>query len=52
MHSTFVVHSKFEHLKPELAELITNFEQVGEFVTHGERNVIKKVIIDGKTFNI
>ncbi|MFT5436795.1 MAG: hypothetical protein ACI840_001446, partial [Ulvibacter sp.] len=45
MHSTFVVHSKFEHLKPELEKLITNFEKVGEFVAHGERNVIKKVIV-------
>jgi hypothetical protein len=52
MHSTFVVHSKFEHLKPELEKLINNFEEVGEFVTRGERNVIKKVIIAGKTFNI
>jgi hypothetical protein len=52
MHSTFVVHSKFEHLKPELQKLITNFEKVGEFVAHGERNVIKKVIVSGKTFNI
>ena len=52
MHSTFVVHSKFEHLKPELEKLINNFSDVGEFITQGERNVIKKVIIDGKTFNI
>jgi len=52
MHTTFVVHSKFEHLKTELEKLINNFDEVGEFVTQGERNVIKKVIIDGKTLNI
>ncbi|MFT4849605.1 MAG: hypothetical protein ACI83B_002149 [Sediminicola sp.] len=52
MHSTFVVHSKYEHLKPELEKFINNFEEVGELVAHGERNVIKKIIIDGKTFNV
>jgi hypothetical protein len=52
MHSTFVVHSKFEHLKPQLEKLINDFAGVGEFVTQGERNIIKKVVIDGNTFNI
>ena len=52
MHSTFVVHSRFEHLRPQFVKLINDFAEVREFVTQGERNVIKKVTIEGTTFNI
>ena len=52
MHSTFVVHSRFEQLRPQFVKLINDFAEVREFVTQGERNVIKKVTIEGTTFNI
>lgn len=52
MHSTFVLHSKYEKLKPELKRVIDNFTETGEYVTKGERNLIKKVTVEGKTFNI
>lgn len=52
MHSTFVVHSRYEKLKPEFKRVVDNFSEVGEYVTKGDRNIIKKITIDGKTFNI
>jgi len=52
MQSTFVVHPKYETLKPKLEEVIRDFINTGEYVTKGERNVIKKTIIDGIVFNI
>lgn len=52
MHSTFVVHSKFERLKPELFRAIKGFSKIDEYVTKGERNVIKKVNLNGQTFTI
>lgn len=52
MHSTLVVHSNYEKLKPELERVLENFSEVGEYITKGDRNIIKKVIIEGKAFNI
>lgn len=52
MHSTFVVHKNYETLKPLLQDAIVNFSEIGEYVTKGERNVIKKVTIEGEVFNI
>lgn len=52
MHSTFVVHKNYESLKPLLKDAIKHFSEMGEYVTQGERNVIKKVTIEGETFNI
>jgi hypothetical protein len=52
MHSTFVVHSKFLALKPKLEKALNDFSEIEDFVTKGERNVIKKVTIDGTVFNI
>ncbi|RMA58569.1 lipopolysaccharide kinase InaA family protein [Ulvibacter antarcticus] len=52
MHSTFVVHPKFESSKPQLEEVLAHFSEKGEYVTMGERNVIKKVIVNGTVFNL
>jgi hypothetical protein len=52
MHSTFVLHSNYEHLEPQLEEVLRNFSDMGEYVTRGERNVIKKVAIGDTVFNI
>lgn len=52
MHSTFVVHPKYEALTPKLKEVLSSFSEMGEFVTKGERNVIKKVSVDGLELNI
>ena len=52
MHSTFVVRSKYQQLKPELEKAVNNFSEIDEYVTKGDRNLIKKVTIDGRAFNI
>jgi len=52
MRSTFLVHSKYESIKPKLKEALSSFDAIGEYVTKGERNVIKKVTIDGLVLNI
>ena len=52
MHSTFVVQSKYEHLKPQLEAVVKNFNEVGESVAQQERNVIKKVVLQDMTLNI
>ncbi len=52
MHSTFVVHPKYQALEPKLKEVLVSFSERGEFITKGERNVIKKVKIDGLVLNI
>ena len=51
MNSTFVVHSNFEHFKPRLVEVLADFNEIGEFVTKGERNVIKKVKVEDDNLN-
>lgn len=52
MRSTFIVHPKYAHLEPRLKGVLKNFSETGEYVTKGERNVIKKFAIDGAVFNI
>lgn len=51
MKSTFVVHSKYERFKPRLVEVLTNFDSMGEDVTQGERNAIKKVKVEDAVLN-
>jgi len=52
MRSTFVVHPKYAHLEPQLTAVLKNFDASGEYVTKGERNVIKKFKVEGKAFNV
>ncbi|NNF30174.1 MAG: lipopolysaccharide kinase [Flavobacteriaceae bacterium] len=52
MAKTFVVHPDFVALKSQLQSAIDGFQENQEFVTRGDRNVIKKVTIDGETYNI
>ncbi|NNJ82971.1 MAG: lipopolysaccharide kinase, partial [Flavobacteriaceae bacterium] len=52
MAKTFVVHPDFEALKPQLQSAIDGFSENSDFVTKGERNVIKKIVIDGESYNI
>ena len=52
MHSTFVLHPNYEHLKPELERVLHNFSESGEYVTKGQRNVIKKFAHKDVLFNI
>ncbi len=52
MRDNFVVHPHYSQLENELQKTLQNFSENGEYVTHGQRNVIKKVAIDGVTFNI
>lgn len=52
MRDNFVVHPHYSQLEAELQNILQNFSKNGEYVTHGQRNEIKKVAIDGVTFNI
>jgi hypothetical protein len=52
MRDNFVIHPKYSHLATKLREVLNNFSERGEYVTQGERNVIKKVKLEGATFNI
>jgi len=52
MHSSFVLHPNYEQLKPQLKEVLNNFFEAGSYVTLGDRNVIKKVAIEGVVYNI
>lgn len=52
MAKTFVVHPRFEHLKTELQQALDHFSDNNDHVVKAERNTIKKLTIDDKTFNI
>jgi hypothetical protein len=52
MHSTLVLHPNYEHLRSRLTEILDDFHNTGEYVTKGERNVIKKVEEGTVVFNI
>ena len=52
MHDNFIVHHNYLHSAEKLRNVLTNFSEVGENVTQGERNSIKKVAIDGIVVNI
>jgi len=52
MKEVFIVHPKFQSVKNRLKAVLASFSQSGEYVTKGERNVIKKFEIDGFVFNI
>ncbi len=52
MHENFVIHPKYSHLAVKLGDVLHNFSKKGEYVTKGERNVIKMVQLKGTSFNI
>ena len=52
MAKTVVVHSDFKALGSQLQEAISGFDANIDFVTKGERNVIKKVSIGDSVFTI
>ena len=52
MPDNFVVHPNYSNLLPELKNVLLNFSEIGENLTDGKRNVIKKVAIGGVFFNI
>jgi len=52
MRENFVVNPKYSHLAEKLKDVLHNFSKKGEYVTKGERNVIKMVQFKGTSFNI
>ncbi len=52
MRENFVINPKYSHLAEKLKEVLHNFSKKGEYVTKGERNVIKMVQLEGIAFNI
>ena len=46
------LHKKYEHLKTDILECITLFNTKGDYVTKGERNVIKSFKVGGETLNV
>lgn len=52
MHENLVINPKHSHLLPELKVSLLQFEKIGDFVIKGERNVIKKIELEGEYFNI
>ena len=43
MRENFVINPKYSHLAEKLKEVLHNFSKKGEYVTKGERNVIKNL---------
>lgn len=52
MHENFVIHPSYSHLSAKLQDVIRNFSEKGEYITKGERNIIKMVHLEGASFNI
>lgn len=52
MRENFIINPKYSHLAEKLKEVLHDFSLKGEYVTKGERNVIKKIAIESITFNI
>ncbi len=46
------LHTNYEHLKDELLDFISDFDNQGVYVTKGTRNIIKKVEIQGVVYNV
>ena len=49
---TVHIHPTYQHKKEAILACIKHFESTGEYVTKGERNVIKSFDLDGETINI
>ena len=52
MQENFVIHQEYSHIATKLMDVLHNFSKKGEYVTKGERNVIKMVKIQGNSLNI
>lgn len=52
MAKTFAIHADFEARKDQFLKAISGFSRNEDFVTRGDRNVIKKVVIDGESYAI
>lgn len=52
MRDNFVVHPHYSHLEKELQTALQNFDNNEDYVTRGQRNVIKRVKIGNTYFNI
>ena len=49
---TIHIHPKYKHLEAQLLNCIKHFDTKGEYVTKGERNVIKSFIVAYEAINI
>lgn len=52
MRENFVIHPNYLHIATKLRDVLHNFSEKGEYVTRGERNIIKSVHIEGVSVNI
>tara|TARA_R110002072_G_scaffold125944_3_gene262543 strand:- start:79281 stop:80030 length:750 start_codon:yes stop_codon:yes gene_type:complete len=52
MATHFIIGTEYKVFEEALRKALQQFETSGEYVTMGDRNVIKKIEIDGKVFNI
>ncbi|MCG2420254.1 lipopolysaccharide kinase InaA family protein [Aequorivita sp. F47161] len=52
MQENFIIHPEYSQIATKLHDALTRFSEIGEYVTKGERNVIKRVEIDGFSLNI
>lgn len=52
MRENFVIHPNYSHIAAKLRDVLHNFSEKGEFVTRGERNVIKMITLEGISLNI
>ena len=52
MQENFVIHPEYSQIATKLMDVLHNFSKKGEYVTKGERNVIKMVKIQGNSLNI
>ena len=52
MSLTLTTHPNFVSSEKAIADFLADFEHAGEYLTKGNRNVIKKATIDGVTITI
>ena len=52
MSLTLTTHPNFVSSEKAIADFLADFEHAGEYLTKGDRNVIKKATIDGVTITI
>lgn len=52
MRDNFVIHPNHSQIATKLRDVFHNFSEKGEYVTRGDRNVIKRVNLDGTSVNI
>ncbi|WP_026451622.1 lipopolysaccharide kinase InaA family protein [Aequorivita capsosiphonis] len=52
MRENFEIHPNYAQLAAKLRDVFHNFSEKGEYVTQGERNVIKRIDLDGSSVNV